>query len=324
MPTDAAIKNAPRSVGQIREMPLDDKLWLANERIKDWYEFHEGKVFISYSGGKDSELLLHLVRLLYKDIPAVHAATGLEYPQITKHVLEHDNVVIVRPKKTYREVIDEYGYPVVSKRVSRYVSDLRKPIGVNAATQNLRLTGMTRNGKFAKSMILPKKWRFLVDAPFKISNQCCEVIKKEPLKRYHRETGRFPYVGTTASESMDRMKVWLKVGCNQYNAKSPLSAPLSMFTEQDVLACIRRFGLKMAPVYGKIVENADGTLRVTGEPRTGCMFCMFGAHLEPTPNRFQRMKSTHPQLHAFCMDKLGLRPVCKFVGIEVEPSPFEA
>ena len=307
-----------RTVGQICEMPLDDKLWLVDERIREWYEFHNGKVFISLSGGKDSKLLEYLVRRLYPEVPCCHVATGLEYPQLTKFALEQGNVRVMRPRIGFLEVIKEYGYPVVSKRVSRYIWDLRRPKGMNEATKNLRLTGLNKKGVFCPSMKLASKWRFLVDAPFKISSYCCDIIKKEPLRRYARETGRFPYVGTIASESQDRLKMWLKVGCNQYNAKSPVSAPLSMLTEQEVLILIRRFNLPLASVYGEIKEKPDGTLCCTGVHRTGCMFCMFGAHLEKAPNRFQRMKVTHPQLWLYCMDKLGLRDVCKFIGVAVD------
>ena len=73
-------------------------------------------------------------------------------------------------------------------------------------------------------------------------------------------------------------------------------------------------------VYGEIVEDKDGKLYTTGCSRTGCMFCMFGAHREKSPNRFQRMKETHPQIYSYCMKPmdeggLGLAEVLDFIGV---------
>ena len=73
-----------------------------------------------------------------------------------------------------------------------------------------------------------------------------------------------------------------------------------------------------ASVYGEIVEQ-NGRLTTTGAKRTGCMFCMFGVHLEKQPNRFQRMALTHPKQYAFCIHKLGCGAVLDFLGIPYCP-----
>lgn len=77
------------------------------------------------------------------------------------------------------------------------------------------------------------------------------------------------------------------------------------WTEQDVLEYIVRFNIPIAPVYGEIVRGEDGKLRTTGLNRTGCMFCMYGLHLEGHPNRFEKMKETHPKQYDYIMNKLG-------------------
>ena len=66
-----------------------------------------GAVFVSFSGGKDSTVLLKLVRELYPDVKAVFCDTGLEYPEIKQHVKSFDNVEIIRPKKTFKQVVEE-------------------------------------------------------------------------------------------------------------------------------------------------------------------------------------------------------------------------
>ena len=73
-----------------------------------------------------------------------------------------------------------------------------------------------------------------------------------------------------------------------------------------------------ASVYGEIVEK-NGKLVTTGAQRTGCMFCMFGLHLEKEPNRFQRMALTHPRQHEFCIGKLGCGRVLDFIGVPYQP-----
>ena len=57
----------------------------------------------------------------------------------------------------FKDIIEKYGYPVVSKRVSRYVQDIRSDPERNPATRNLRLTGYTRAGKYCPNLKLPEK-----------------------------------------------------------------------------------------------------------------------------------------------------------------------
>ena len=141
-------------------------------------------------------------------------------------------------------------------------------------------------------------------------------MKKKPAKRYERQTGRKPLLGTMACESRLRQTQWAKVGCNAFDAGRPRSAPLSFWTEQDVLRYIMAYHVPYASVYGEIV--GDDALITTGCDRTGCMYCMYGVHLEKAPNRFQRMKVTHPKQYAYCMDKLGLREVLEYIGVPYE------
>ena len=104
-------------------------------------------------------------------------------------------------------------------------------------------------------------------------------------------------------------------GCNAFDKKRPTSQPLSFWTEQDILRYIKEFNIPYAKVYGDIVEE-NGILRCTGEPRTGCFACMYGVHLEKEPNKFQRMKVSHPKLYNYCINGLGLGEVLDFIGVK--------
>lgn len=97
-------------------LPLDVKIELTKKRIKDWYEYNNGNVYVSFSGGKDSTVLLKLVRDLYPDIPAIFVNTGLEYPEIVNFVKSTDNVILLKPDINFKTVLEKYGYPVISKK----------------------------------------------------------------------------------------------------------------------------------------------------------------------------------------------------------------
>lgn len=273
-----------------------------------------GECYISFSGGKDSTVLLHIARSIFPDIKAVYIDTGLEYPEIKEFVKTFDNVDIIRPKKSFLQVIEECGYPVVSKEVSQRVYEARrKPDGAQAE----RLGIIPVTNKYATGRTC-YQWRHLYDAPFKISHKCCNVMKKAPAKEYEKITGTKPIVATMADESLLRKAEWLKSGCNSFDGNRPMSKPMSFWTEQDVLQYIKLHNLPVAKVYGDLIEE-DGKLKFTGCPRTGCVFCAFGAHLEKSPNRFQRLKETHPKLWDYCINgKLNMKQVLDYIGVPYE------
>lgn len=299
-------------------MSLEDKIKFSQMRIKQWVnEFGENGTYISFSGGKDSTALLHLVRSVFPNVPAVFVDTGLEYPEIKKFVKSFDNVEIIRPKMMFNQVLDKYGFPIISKEVSECVDQARKALISDKYQYRLARimgTALDKNGNPSKYNC--SKWKFLMDAPFKISNQCCTVMKKTPARLYHRQTGRVPIIGTMAVESRLRTKQYLKQGCNGFENKIPTSTPIAFWTEQDILAYLRKFNLPIASVYGEIKELEDGTLITTGCQRTGCMFCGYGCHLEKEPNRFQRMKETHPIQYDYIINKLGMGEVLDFIGVK--------
>lgn len=339
-----ANKHMPYELKQMQSLPLEAKIIMTQQRIRQWYEYWDGMVYVSFSGGKDSTVLKHIVDGMYDDVPALFVNTGLEYPEIQKFAMKQKNVVTVRPEMRFDEVLKKYGYPVASKETSKRIYELRNH-NLSEAYRNKLL-----NHPDARKRI-PDKWKCLIEAPFETSSKCCDTMKKKPVKRYEKATGRKPIVGIMACESQLRKVNWMKNGCNAFETNRPVSQPLSFWTEQDILQYLKKYNVPYCCVYGEIVPTSDdeqiegqlttfdilndyeGTmLKTTGCNRTGCIFCMFGCHLEKEPNRFQRLKQTHPNQYRYCIeggemvngkwqpnkDGLGLAKVLEYIGVDYE------
>jgi len=357
-------KHQPHDLKQMQSLPLEAKIIMTQQRIRQWYDHWNGEVYVSFSGGKDSTVLKHIVDNTsgVYDVPAVFDNTGLEYPEIQKFVKDvkagrwdcfNPNVEIVRPDMRFDEVIKKYGYPAISKEISEVIYCVRhsKP-GKTKSVRAKRLNGELLDNNGNKSQFNCENWKFMLDAPFEVANHCCAVMKKRPAKRYATETGRKPILATMACEPRLRYQLWIKNGCNAFDSKDPKSTPMSFWTEQDVLHYIKKFNVPYCPVYGDIqIKPPEGTeegqinaidylgcwepedtLETTGCDRTGCIFCMFGCHLEKEPNRFQRLKETHPRQYEYCIgggemvdgkwqpnkEGLGLGHVLDYIGVKYD------
>lgn len=398
----ATHRHLPGDLKQMQSLPLEAKIRMTKARIEAWYESwthfeiynketektrfvtmdtrdqfaepelkdgefiksaQDGQVYLSFSGGKDSTVLKHIVDSMYDDVPSVFVNTGLEYPEIQRFVKDiragrypcfNQNVEILRPGMRFDEVLKSYGYPVVSKVVSKRVEEAKnaKRNGRVDAVCVQQIEGRYKTPEGNESPFNYKKWAFLMDAPFSVSHKCCGVMKKKPARQYEKGTGRKPIVGTMAHESKLRYTSWLKNGCNAFDSDSPKSQPMSFWTEQDILHYLKKYNVPYCSVYGDIqvkptADVADGqinvidylgcyepedTLETTGCNRTGCIFCMFGCHLEKVPNRFQRLKETHPRQYEYCINGgemvdgkwqpnkkgLGLGKVLDYIGVKYD------
>ena len=287
------------------------KIQVTQTRIMEWYMRFDGMVSVSTSGGKDSAVLLDLARRCYPDIEAVYVNTGLDFPEVRRFALETPNVTVLQPKMRFDEVVKVHGWCYPSKDVAHTIYYARK--GSQWAID--RLNGINGDGtpsRWRQSHYA--KWKYLVDAPFTISANCCGIMKESPLDAYRKQTGKQAIVGMMAVESERRRQAWLQTGCNSFDSKRPVSKPMSFWTNQDVLRYIKDFNIPIASVYGDIVEDAKGNLSTTGEQRTGCVFCPVGCHRDKI-NRFQRMAVGHPKLHEYCMDALGLGAFLDYIGV---------
>lgn len=342
---------------QYQSLPLSHKIRLTQDRIQPWYESwkkyiiynsktkttrsivsdkspklaedeyidecYDGQVFVSFSGGKDSTVLLHIAREMYPDIEAVYVNTGLEYPELQQFVKTFDNVTILRPKMRFDEVIRKYGYPIISKEASERVYNARQCLKhmrggeyryikhyyqLTGAFPDTRSATLRDWGFFSKRYDF-SKWKDLLNVDFNISNRCCNIMKKAPLNKQSKKA----IVATMAEESQLRLSAWIKTGCNAF--EHGISKPMSFWTEQDVLRYIKEYNIPIASIYGDVVygnrESSEyyentlfdcGKLCTTGAQRTGCIFCGYGAHLEKGESRFERLKHTHPRQYEYCLE----------------------
>lgn len=232
---------------QMQSLPLSAKILMTKQRIRWWVdEFGEDGVYVSFSGGKDSTVLLHMARQEFPNLKATYADTGLEFPEIKAFVKTYANVDILKPKMSFPKVVEKYGFPLISKDVSKTVYEVQKYGKDRAKRSYSRFIPDSEYNKKYNGVYSLAKWSFWLenDAPH-ISHMCCKIMKKEPFKQYEKTTGRFPITGEMASESRLRKMQWMKNGCNAFEAKHKVSKPMSFWTEQDVLLYVREFGEQM-------------------------------------------------------------------------------
>lgn len=281
---------------------LDLKIMFSKQRIEEFYIKMHGKVYISFSGGKDSTVLLHLVRSIYPKVPAVFVDTGLEYPEIREFVKSIDNVIWLKPEMNFRRVLEKYGYPVISKENALKIRQAQT-LDKKSHSYILRMEGIKSNGDISKIGKIPEKWKYLVESDIPISEKCCDVIKKKPIHKFEKESELKGFIGTMASDSRIRKISYNRTGCNSFLQGKEKSQPLGFWLEEDIWDYIKEFNIPYSKIYDM------------GYSRTGCMFCMFGVHMEKEPNRFQRMEKTHPKQYDYCMNKLGCKKILKILGV---------
>lgn len=295
-------------------MSLAEKIGVTQARLMEWYLRNDKKCYVSFSGGKDSTVLAYIaaqVCSMFKcKLVLWFSDTGLEFPELKEHVKTYGDylksqfkdleveTIIDYPKDRkgkriiFKDVILKFGYPIISKEVSKVIKDAKNAIKNGKEKTSYAVKQL--NGEY----INPKtgeistrynkiKWKYLLDADFPISNYCCYVMKKTPAHKFDKKSGLKPIIATMASESMQRKSQWMLHGCNGFDKKNPSSQPMSFWLEQDVLEFITKYELPYPSVYGEIKQDENGKWYTTGYNRTGCMFCGYGCHLEKNQTDFR-------------------------------------
>ena len=266
---------------------------------------------VSYSGGKDSTVLSHLMVFgMGIKLPHVMSNTRMEYPETLKQVTK------------WYAMLREWGVECHTAYPDAKPKDLWKEIGVP-------LWGKEVAYKFRKFLKSPKSimngavpdhlkadFQKIKDAGLSVTDQCCDELKKKPMKKWakvHGVTGQF--TGVRCSESRMRRMTWMRMGAlyeSSYHGKLWISNPLAFWTQDDV----ERY----------LDDNDIRPIRIpTIRGGSGCVTCMFGCHIaakEGRPNALQELAVLNPKMHAAALDDWGYRPVLDLLGIPYFPQDF--
>lgn len=328
---------------QRQSLPYEAKLSHAKRVAREFiYDPRTENAHISV-GGLDSITLLLFLRSIHIDVPAV-SVSSLEDISIQR-VHKQLGVKPIKPFKTKVQVLNELGFPVISKGKAKKIELLQNPNCDKTTFIHAIMTGdMGEQGHFEHSekIKLPDKWLELFGgnyaehrpdlhcrtAPFKVSADCCKWMKELPADEWAKEHNSFPYLGLMASEGGQREIGLTKNGCNYWGKSTSRSCPFNIFTRQDLLQLALDLDVPVPEIYGEIKRKPDGTLYTTKAQRTGCSMCGFGIHIEPRPHRFDRLRERNEKEWHFWMyecvtdpdtgEKYGWGRVLDYIGVPWE------
>lgn len=293
-------------------------------------------------GGLDSIVLLLFLRSIGIDVSAV-SVSSLEDKSIQK-VHKTLGIEIVKPGKSKVQVLNEVGFPVISKKIAGRIDTLQHPTEKNKTVRHAIITGECgAQGHFAKNsrMKMPQKWLKLFGGyenenegvdyripDFLVSNKCCKYMKEDPCDRWAKEHNSRPFLGLMASEGGQREEALTDHGCNYFGKTVIRSAPFAPFLRQDILQLAVDLKAPVPEIYGTIERKPDGTLYTTGAQRTGCSMCGFGVHMEKRPHRFDQLRDRNWKEWEFWMyrcctdpesgEKFGWGRVLDYIGVKWE------
>ncbi len=327
-----------------QQLPYKIKIKRAEQRA---YEFQREMDKRGYSchvsiGGLDSITLFLFLKNIGIDVPGI-SVSKVEDKSIQR-VHEKLGIESIKSYKSKVEVINEVGFPVISKKIAGRIDLLQHPSDDNRTVRHAIMTGECgEQGHFAKNsrMRLPKKWLYLFGgvenekygtkyqtAPFQVSNKCCYYLKEKPCDDWAKEHNSFPYLGMMASEGGQREEALIDHGCNYYGKTVMRSAPFAPFLRQDILQLAIDLKVPVPEIYGEIAKHPDGSLYTTKAQRTGCSMCGFGIHMESRPHRFDRLRESNYDewqfwMYECCTDqitgkKFGWGMVLDYIGVQWE------
>ena len=295
-------------------------------------------------GGLDSIILyIFLKKVCNIDVPGV-SASYLEDKSIQR-VHRAIGIINVPPLKredgTYwskPKVIQEFGFPVISKEIAGKIELLQNPSEKNK-------TCLLYTSDYQKP-------------DFLVSSKCCYYLKEKNCDDWGKEHNSVPYLGLMASEGGRRAKSLRMNGCNYFGTSTIRSAPFAIFHRQDILSLALEMDEKwrngwkdefheqllregritenfvmpdslIPEIYGTIEKKPDGTLYTTKAQRTGCSMCGFGIHMEKRPHRFDLLYESNPKewdylMFHMCKDAdgndYGWAKVLEYIGVGWDPT----
>lgn len=307
------------------QMSYEDKIEHATAKVLEWAETcaDNGKNYAVSVGGLDSIVLLLFTRSILGEQVQGMSVSALEDKSIQR-IHKELGVVPIKPGMSFVRILNTVGFPIYSKQIAKDLEHLqipKKEADFRKTYYNHALmTGETGPwGGFRQSEGMKMDDSLLelfggewADhrpdlnckcANFKVSAQCCEIMKEAPSRQYQEEHNIWPFLGLMQVEGGQRRFSLRKYGCNYVGKESQRSCPFNYFSRQDLLTLALDLKAPVPEIYGEIVMDSDGKLRTTKAQRTGCVMCGFGIHLESRPHRFDRLYMRNPKEWEFWMEK---------------------
>lgn len=336
------------------KQPYDFKVKYATIRAREFAREcdQRGLNYHVSVGGLDSITLFCFLKSIGIDAPGI-SVSYLEDKSIQKI---HKELGIERLKSAVKyvddsgkehgwtkpQIIQEFGFPVLSKEIAGKIETLANPTEKNKTVRHAIVTGETGayGGYQTNSrMKMSQKWleKFGGYAneyegtdyqipDFRVSSKCCYYLKEKPCDDWAKEHNSVPYLGLMASEGGRRAKSLRINGCNYFGKSTIRSAPFAIFSRQDLLQLALDLNVPVPEIYGSIERKEDGTLYTTKAQRTGCSMCGFGIHLEKRPHRFDLLRERNPKewqywMYECCTDEetgepYGWARVLDYIGVD--------
>jgi len=263
---------------------MECKVLWTQGRIRDFYNHFQGDVFLSFSGGKDSQVLAEIIKEMgspYDKIELVFFNTHNEDPTVLEIVKRYGATVVDSPLKP-REVIEKVGYPLFNKDVANVIDDIQRGVPYT------KDPNCARRAEVDKIKLV---YADFIKSPLRISDKCCDELKKKPSHGFVKRTGKRPIIATLAVESKFRMISYLKHGCSIFEGRNIKSTPMGMWSKKNILEFIASRNMKIADCY----KFCHKEKKCKGKDQTGCMFCGFGKGIEYA---YGVLKAKHPEYYA--------------------------
>ena len=286
------------NIGQLKQkqsLPLEYKEKMTVGIVEEFISKYDAYVSIA---GVDSFVLNDLLERNGIFLPKVSISRA--EPKGNNAINATKGTIFLVPDMEKKDIIRERGYPIISKQLSMAVSRWTKT--KDPAQKEYRMFGgEDEEGNKLNAGVIPIKYRELVYAPFLMTETCCDIIKKRPLKRWAKDNNKHPITGEMAAESKARQDEWLKHGCIMDDKKTIKCTPFGFWTPRDIIDYVLKYDIKVSDEYGKPIRINDSQLSLFAKEieykwekaqRTGCDICTFG--IMHDMKRFKRMKDNKP------------------------------
>lgn len=281
---------------KLQTLSLDAKIAWACERIEKALD-ELVRPSLAFSAGKDSTVLLHLLRRYKADIITIYGNTTIEFPECVKfaHRLRGEwnlNYYEAKPDVTFWWIVEEYGWPLMGKTYG--IGGVAHKSSRAQFFDDLAARGGELTGQYA------------IQAEVPISSACCMFLKERPSRNLQKQLGvDGVFLGIMASESRQRMFNFLEYGEWYYPQSQKVwkCHPLAIWSDEDIWAYIHQYDVPYAPLYDMGYHD-EKTGKWISHKRNGCMFC--GMDLRFPNNHLAIMRRTHPKAWNMLMRKKGL------------------